>query len=248
MKPSIHITTRRYDGRPQRHAHGYGQAILPVAGRMAVGVSGRCVEAAPHRALLIGPYAVHDFEADASARFVVLDIGEADLVGRFFTEPLASRAIDAQAAGYIAFLATAPVGEQRLAQSPSAAALALELLESSSIDTKRTRRQAGLDDIYRPLCADTDGRLTNTDLADTLYLSTRAFQRAFKARFGRSPKQVQIEARLSEAAARLANGTASVGRIAEAVGYGDASTFIKRFTARYGDTPHCYRQRVRKDR
>ena len=124
--------------------------------------------------------------------------------------------------------------------------MALELLESSSIDTKRTARQAGLDGIYRRLWVDTAGQLTNTDLADTLYLSTRAFQRAFKARFGRSPKQVQIEARLSEAAARLASGTASVGLIAEAVGYGDASTFIKRFMARYGDTPQRYRQRVRK--
>ena len=80
-------------------------------------------------------------------------------------------------------------------------------------------------------------------LAARLYLSPRQFSREFRRVFGMTPAE-QIEVlRLDAARDHLTTSTATVGRIASAVGFRSDDAFRRAFDRRFGLSPTDFRRR-----
>ena len=82
-------------------------------------------------------------------------------------------------------------------------------------------------------------------VAHDIGMSPYHFIRLFKAVFGETPKQVQLQARLESAKLLLMLTDRSVTRVCLDVGFGSLGTFSHVFKRRVGMTPSAYRRMVR---
>jgi AraC-like DNA-binding protein len=89
---------------------------------------------------------------------------------------------------------------------------------------------------------DTAATIRLADLSRRAAMSRYHFLRVFKRIAGVTPHQYVIAARLSRAAAALAQSRRPVLEVALEAGFGDLSTFNRRFRETYGMTPLGYRK------
>ena len=82
--------------------------------------------------------------------------------------------------------------------------------------------------------------LSLTAMASLIGRSPRQFSSLFKQSFGTSPHRYLLQARLSEAARRLAQGGADIAEIALELGFCSQSHFASAFRREYGLTPRSY--------
>jgi AraC family transcriptional activator of mtrCDE len=82
-------------------------------------------------------------------------------------------------------------------------------------------------------------------MAAACNMSRATFARAFVRAAGAAPAAVLMQTRMARAAQSLAEGTRSVGEIAEAVGYQSEAAFNRAFKRSYGIGPGQYRRRAR---
>jgi transcriptional regulator GlxA family with amidase domain len=68
-------------------------------------------------------------------------------------------------------------------------------------------------------------------------VSTRTLQTLHKAHHGMSASAFIRERRMQRAKALLAEGPASIGNVAEAIGYSNAANFSRDFRKRFGRAP-----------
>ncbi|MEQ9501938.1 MAG: helix-turn-helix transcriptional regulator [Deltaproteobacteria bacterium] len=88
-------------------------------------------------------------------------------------------------------------------------------------------------------------RWTTTRYARALHVATRTLARACRAVLGRTPKDC-LDARVAlEAQRRLVHTDVTVESLAEALGFSEATNFVKFFARRTGRTPAAFRRRVR---
>jgi AraC family transcriptional regulator, arabinose operon regulatory protein len=78
-------------------------------------------------------------------------------------------------------------------------------------------------------------------LAALVNLSASRFRHLFKHETGTSPRQYLRELRFRKAEVMLATTFTSVKEIAEAIGFGPLTHFMKDFKERHGMTPREYR-------
>lgn len=90
-----------------------------------------------------------------------------------------------------------------------------------------------------------DEPLELDELAAVAGLSKYHFLRTFRSVVGRSPYQHLLLQRMHRAALSLVRTEAPVSSIALDAGFGDLSTFHRRFRAIFGASPKAYRQRAR---
>jgi AraC family transcriptional regulator len=89
--------------------------------------------------------------------------------------------------------------------------------------------------------SDTARPMSLTDLAAVAGMSKYHFLRVFRRLTGVTPHQYLISARIRRAALGLASSRRPVLEVALDAGFGDLSTFNKRFRATFGFTPTQYR-------
>jgi len=82
-------------------------------------------------------------------------------------------------------------------------------------------------------------------VARSFGMSRRTLIRRFKAATGSVPADYLQRLRVAAARRLLEDGASSIGRVAEAVGYGDQASFRRVFKRLSGMTPADYRQRYR---
>jgi AraC-like DNA-binding protein len=104
-----------------------------------------------------------------------------------------------------------------------------ETLEASE-QRKRKRNMALL------MLENYKNNLTVSDFANLSGRSLSTFNREFKRKYGKPPKQWLIEQRMLEASKLLAKGS-NVTNCALEVGYSNVSHFIKAYRSIYGKTP-----------
>lgn len=90
-----------------------------------------------------------------------------------------------------------------------------------------------------------DEILPLTDLARDAAMSPYHFLRTFRALVGMTPHQFILHTRLNRAAIRLRRTSENISTIAFAAGFGDLSTFNRRFQRIFGQSPSAYRVRGR---
>ena len=83
--------------------------------------------------------------------------------------------------------------------------------------------------------------ITLEEVARRIATSPRQLQRVFTENAGMGFRSYLRQLRLAQAAELLVGTGLSVGEIADAVGYGDASQFAKAFRHVYGVSPSRYR-------
>lgn len=83
--------------------------------------------------------------------------------------------------------------------------------------------------------------ITLEEVAQRIATSPRQLQRVFTEHAGQGFRSYLRQLRLTNAAELLVGTDLSVGEIADAVGYGDASQFTKAFRRVYGTSPSRYR-------
>lgn len=83
---------------------------------------------------------------------------------------------------------------------------------------------------------------TVADLAKKYGVSVRTFDRHFKSKFGKSPREYLAERRLSHASYLLTQGSCAISEIASICGYTDTSHFVHDFKQRVGVPPNKYRK------
>ena len=86
-------------------------------------------------------------------------------------------------------------------------------------------------------------QITEEDLAAQMHLSKRQLSRVLRQLFGKSFRQMLIEARLNRATQLLADGVLSIEEVAALVGYTSLSGFYTAFRARFGISVGQYRRR-----
>jgi AraC family transcriptional regulator len=96
----------------------------------------------------------------------------------------------------------------------------------------------------RRIEAEADESLSLAELARTAAMSPYHFLRTFRAVVGITPHQFILQTRLRRAAKRLARSADSISAIAFAAGFGDLSTFNRRFRQVMGSAPGAYRARL----
>ena len=111
--------------------------------------------------------------------------------------------------------------------------------------TTSHHRRALYRDAVTLIAADCGPHVTIDGVARSVASSRRQLQRSFAEVAGTTFSAHLTAARMRRAAGLLARTSASVGVIAELVGYREPSQFTKAFKRRYGMTPSDYRRRVR---
>lgn len=247
MTHSVSIGVRSYAPPQSCHRHDYAQLIVPLAGRMEIEIAGRLECLGPHRAALVAPDSRHVFEATSEGRFLVVDIADVELlnsssISNHLARPHVAFPLEPRVRRFAAYLA----GELRcdptgpIATSTSGAEMTLELLSAPTTNQARPVAPR-LRDIWQKLQRDMARPYAIHDLAREAGLSVSQFNRRFRAAFGQSPKQTQIDARLQRAAYWLTSTDRRISTIAYAPGYANVSSFTNLFRHRYGMTPSAYR-------
>jgi AraC-like DNA-binding protein len=97
----------------------------------------------------------------------------------------------------------------------------------------------------RDLLRQTEDWFSIPQVASEIGMSPYHFIRLFKAVFGKTPKQCQLEARLEQAKHLLLLTDAPVTDISLETGFSSLGTFSYVFTRRVGMAPTSYRQKLR---
>jgi AraC-like DNA-binding protein len=108
-----------------------------------------------------------------------------------------------------------------------------------SVHSRRDERR--MSDALRRIEAEAEEPLALADLARDAAMSPYHFLRTFRRVAGMTPHQYLLRTRLNRAAVRLRTSSESISAIAFDVGFGDLSTFNRRFRRFMGCSPGTYR-------
>jgi AraC family transcriptional regulator len=109
----------------------------------------------------------------------------------------------------------------------------------------RSRDEKRIGAVLRRIEVQNDETLSVAELARAAAMSPYHFLRTFRAVVGMTPHQFILHMRLNRAAVRLRRSSESISAIAFATGFGDLSTFNRRFQRIMGQSPSAYRTRSR---
>jgi AraC family transcriptional regulator len=122
--------------------------------------------------------------------------------------------------------------------------VAVAFAESSRRATAPSSRdEKRISAALRRIEARADEALSVAELAGVAAMSPYHFLRTFRAVVGMTPHQFILHTRLHRAAVRLRRTSGHVSAIAFAAGFGDLSTFNRRFARIFGLSPSAYRAR-----
>ncbi len=125
-----------------------------------------------------------------------------------------------------------------------AGAVASLLHEALPVRRVGARDHANVADALRRIEREAHEPLSLDDLAADAQMSPFAFLRAFKSVVGMTPHQFVLRTRMHRAAVRLKRSRDAVSAIAFDAGFGDLSTFNRRFKRVMGVQPSAFRARA----
>jgi AraC-like DNA-binding protein len=112
---------------------------------------------------------------------------------------------------------------------------------SKSARSPSTRDERRVTDALRRIEAEAEEPLALADIARAAAMSPYHFLRTFRQVVGMTPHQFVLHTRLRRAAVRLRRSDETISAIAFDMGFGDLSTFNRRFRRVTGLSPSAYR-------
>ncbi|HCX81395.1 MAG: AraC family transcriptional regulator [Curvibacter sp. RIFCSPHIGHO2_12_FULL_63_18] len=210
------LSLRRYGPSPGSHAHDHFQVLLGLEGTLELEVDGRAQRIAAGGGCVIAPGALHDFEAPASARCLVLDTthsGWAHIAG--------APALPAAAQALAHYLQLALTRQDSLAQHYGPLLL-LDCWRTSQTRPTRSQRRIDWTSLTQWCERQLHTPLTVADLAQQVFLSPTQFAVRCQQETGMRPMQWLRDLRLQRARQLRAQGQA-MADIAGRCGYQSAS-------------------------
>lgn len=244
---SIHLEVRSYRG-GDRHAHPFGQFLLPLHGAMRLDLEGRREVVADNCLALIPCHCEHLFEPTPDCLMMVLDIeaqGLRDGVAPLWLGSPRPALVPIEPWLWRMFRQLGAEVEAGGCPAGDAARLTvagLHLVSPASLPQPLSpARQRVLAQ------ADSSAETDVAEMARLAGLGQSQFHALFRATTGGSPKQMQLARRFERAAEALLASAAPISDIAYGLGYKDVSAFNRQFRRRFGMTPGAFRAAGRSD-
>ncbi|SFT94316.1 transcriptional regulator, AraC family [Pseudovibrio denitrificans] len=241
---SFQAVIREYNRLELGHRHAFAQAVIPLQGEMDIEIGGQFKELKVGSVGLIAPETLHDSETTSGSRFLIIDVSDKAAITQFFRNANDSHLeLSPLALKYLNFVAS--LTDTFATDATGASTIlntALELATGQGTDLANqsmtsTRLMSVKDQLPAPVKI--------SELAKEEGFSVSSLQKNFKASFGKSPKQVQLEMRLNKALGLLRSSNQTMASIAYEVGYENASSFTNIFKKHFGLTPSQYRAQYR---
>ncbi len=217
-----------------------GEALL-YPGALLLGNHGRCF-ACGHDHSVGDRCIAFNFAPDAFAEIAAASAGSSRYHFSAMAAP-AGRALTPILVGAEAIAGAAPLRIEetalRLAETVIGA-LSGHAAPHARVSAREARRIA---DALRHIEERADEPLDLATLAGIARLSKYHFLRVFRRAIGMTPYQFLLNVRMRRAAVRLLRSPETITAIAFAAGFGDLSTFNRRFRDVFGLSPSAYRTR-----
>jgi len=226
------LSIRSYSKQRRGHHHAFCQLVLPLRGVIHIELEGYRGKVAPRECVFIPRDAVHHFTAEENARFLVADLDEPP--GILQHTPARVFSISAALLRYLEFV------ELQLQQEVHAELEQIMmqtfrlLLEQQTLMRQSDSRIRDVQSYIADHLAD---NISINQLAAVACLSATQLKKRFYQQLGQSVMEYVRHQRMEKARALLQHTDYPVQRIAEAVGYQDASAFSRRFSLCYGLSP-----------
>ncbi|KZL18729.1 Regulatory protein SoxS [Pseudovibrio axinellae] len=237
---SFQAVIREYDKLELGHRHDFAQAVIPLHGAMDIEIGGHFKELKVGSVGLIAPQTLHDSETSFGSRFLVIDVGDKAAITQFFRASNDSHLhLSTLAQKYVTFLVSQ--AETMKVNAHETSLLLNTALELATSQNTGVSARNAVDKRLEKVKAQLPDHSRISQLAKEQGFSVSSLQKNFKACFGNSPKQVQLELRLKQALVLLRSSNQSISSIAYEIGYENASSFTNIFKKYYGLTPSDYR-------
>jgi AraC-like DNA-binding protein len=237
------------------HHHGYGQLLLPIAGRMRLSAADEALALGPEWGVWVGAGVEHAVAPlTGELEFLVID-----LPADWLTNGVALLNVEASVPSlHVAhdtrwWLMARLLTEEMATEKPGRERVMVGLLEQLAILVARTclvleqpeattRRDAEVWRVVDIMHANYAEPLTVAELARTVGLSERQLERRFKALMGTAPRQHLIAVRVQAAQALLA-ANVPISTVAMETGFSSPAHLTQAFTRVVGCPPSAYKQR-----
>jgi len=236
MSYNNYFSIRSYTLQSRSHHHWYHQLVIPLQGSIALTVGQFSGLAKVGDCVVIRAGQVHEFSANQSARFVVVDTDS--LPASLIDATLQKFCIDPSLLSFVLYV------EQQLNQTANQQLeramfeLLLELLNQQSFTKQIDRRiEAAMFAIEEDLSVSHPIER----LASTACLSATQFKKLFKQHIGTTVARHITTLRMNKARALLIHTDTPISIVAEKVGYLNSSAFSRQFKLSFGDSPSAMR-------
>ena len=254
------LSIRSYNLKPRSHRHDYGQVVIPLHGKIQIGIAPLSVntignqvnatgnqhpvdnlvfskpDVAVKQGIFIYPQQEHFFAAHEHSRFLVADLDRLPDVfqgrnNQFLT-------LSEHFYSFCLFAVHQLNHQVDLKIERHMGAIFFQLLgQQESYQHLDNRINAAI----QRLNQDLSQTINLQQLAHHACLSLSHFKHLFAQVTGQSPQQYLLKLRMDKARALLTHSDTPIGLIAEQVGYKDASAFSRRFSIYWGQPPKSYR-------
>lgn len=242
MQPKISI--RSYTRNPRSHHHHYAQVVVPLQGKIILGLFDLAdtdtpffeAELGVRQAVLIQKGLTHRFSSHENARFLVADLPELPKPLSDDTYPLLS--VNEHFFEFCLFVENQLNSQFDPIIEASMAAIFTRLLAQQTAYNLTDKR---IERALEALEADLSHTPDLKELAAVACLSLSQFKQRFREVTGVAPLQHLLQLRMKKARALLSHSDTPIALIAQQVGYNDASAFSRRFLSYWGQSPKACR-------
>lgn len=241
------LSTRGYTGESQLHRHSHHQFVLRQRGLLTIEIDGNGGVIDQSYGAFIAAGGRHQFSADGSNQFIVLDIpfdAFECLPGSLRVQQRLRLAhffpITPPVQCLIEYVQSLTATDIALIGRSWAALLMIALADDRSVraDPTETVLVDALHFMRTHMCQ----RIVINDIAEAAGVSKTTLHRIFRERLHVSPHSRLAQMRLERALLLLSGTPLSIAEIAFQTGYADQSALTRHLKAVKGTTPAAYRQ------
>jgi AraC-like DNA-binding protein len=231
------LSIRSYNTKPTSHTHDYHQLVFPLRGVIHITVDSFDGKVAPGECVVVKAKEEHVFTADSEARFVVADMltippNISDSQRIFF-------AINTSLKTYLTFVANQLEYQINFAlEKAMYETFFLLLAEQSLLPAVDGRIGTAMAFIEQHIAE----QLQIKSLAKVAFLSETQFKKLFKQQTGMTVMEYVTKLRMEKAQALLSHTDYSLQIVGEKVGYGELSSFSRKFSQYFSLPPTRFKK------
>lgn len=227
---------RSYSNHMDTHSHGYNQLILPLDGQLNIRTKGHDLSLDSDHLFFLPPDCRHDFYADSTNQFLVVDIPQ-NIIGGYHdleTGQGMHRKLDEKWKAMRVLLhgeADSKTGSDSLVHLMN---YALGFLKENP-----------LPESIKYIHGNLEKQLTIEVLAGLEHFNPTYYSEWFKSQMGMTPNAYIQKMRMEKAKMYLKESNLSIMEISYLVGYENQSSLSRNFKRHYGISPAVYRKKCR---
>lgn len=230
------LSIRSYISQSRQHKHDYHQLVLPLQGMIKVKVGEFDGKVSVGDAIVIHAGFNHAFSANEAARFLVVDLTQ--LPSNLCHTQTPKFLLTPATLTYVQFAGLQLMSTTNAHLENAMCSMLLQLLEQQGQPLIIDPRIANVISVIQQ---DISQNWSVERLAKLSYLSPTQFKVVFKSNVDQTSQQFVLQLRMEKAKALLTHTDLPIQLIAEKVGFSNPSSFSRRFSQFFGQSPKSYR-------